>query len=99
MKTVWKDKVYDVRECRVYPFQVSEGDWIAVTFPKTRLQGYVRVVVIQRDCPRLEKLSILFTQFTCVTEEGTIYPLRSSDFPERVTVLKQNTRHLVVRSA
>lgn len=98
MKTIWRNTVYSVRECKVHPFQVSEGDWLCVENPKTRLQGYVRVVVIQRDCPRLEKLSVLFTQFTCEAEDGTIVPLRSTDFPHKVTVLKQNPKYIFLKN-
>ena len=82
MKTIWQNKVLDVRECKVTPGQISEGDFIHVGLK------WVRVTVIQRDCPRLENLSSVFTMFTCEDEAGNLVPVR--DLAGMVSVLKQN---------
>ena len=84
MKTLWKNNVYDVRECKVVPGNISEGDWVW-------LQGtWLRVKVIQRDCPRLENLHSLFVMFTCEREDGSIVPVRG--LCGQVSVLKSKAR-------
>lgn len=91
MKTLWRDKVIDVRACEVIPGHISEGDWVW-------LQGsYLRVTGIQRDCPRLENLNSLFTMFTCEREDGTLVPVR--DLPTRCSVLKPNVRAVYLKGA
>lgn len=88
MKMIWRNKVIDVRDCKVIPGQISEGDFI-----NYGLQ-YVRVTCIQRDCPRLENLSAVFTMFTCEREDGTLVPIR--DLQGKQVVLKRNKVKVVM---
>lgn len=87
MKTVWKNNVYDVRECKVTPGNISVGDWVW-------LQGHnwLRVQTIQRDCPRLENLHSLFVMFTCEREDGSIVPVRGHSLGSSCSVLKPKAR-------
>jgi hypothetical protein len=90
MKTVWQNNVYDVRECKVNPGSISEGDWVW-------LQGHdwLRVKVIQKDCPRIENLHSLFVMFTCEREDGSIVPVRGLCGEQ--SVLKRNKVKVVLR--
>lgn len=85
--------MYDVREALVIPANIREGDWMQTA------TGLIRVVTIQRDCPRVENLSARFTMFTCEREDGTIIPLRcpSEAIHGKTTVLKQNPRPIYLK--
>lgn len=86
MKTIWRDQTINVREVDVNPEQISLHDWLLHN------GEFLRVVTIQKDCPRWDSSSP-FTMWTCETEDGKIVPVR--DLRGRQKVLKKNRARYV----
>lgn len=87
MKTDWRGKTIDVRECMILPGSIRLGDLVL-------FKGeYMEAITIQRDCPRLENLSHVFTMFTLQTRQGKIVP---AELHGAQTVLKKNRRVILV---